>query len=163
MRLSRSQGSQRRRERAVALVETTIGLGGLLFVSLLLLKASLTATTMQRWTIIQGMTDSYMTRETAIAKRAPFIDIVDVNSRWPVYPNVDEQVIEVGRLPGGFPVTATIRRTRFADPNNFYTAAGAGDILTNPAKMEIWRLQSLLTYELGGRDYVKSRTVVRMR
>lgn len=162
MKLFRHSRAQRR-VRAIAIVETTIGLGALVVVSLMLLKASITATTMQRWTVIQGMTDAYMTRETAIAKRVPFSEIVDANSRWPIYPNVDTLTVEIGRLPGGIPITAEVTRTRIPDDNNFYTAAGNGDINTNPSKMEIWRLQSLLTYELGGREYVKSRTVVRMR
>lgn len=154
---------RRRRCRAVALIEVTVGLGALVGLSILLLKASMSATVAQRWTVIQGMTDSYMTRETAISKRVPFADIVSTTSRWPIYPAHSVETVEIGRLPGGIPVTATIRRTRIADENNFWSGEGLGTSQTNPAKMEIWRLQSLLSYELGGRNYVKSRTVVRSR
>lgn len=163
MKAPRIRSAARSRRRGVALIEVTLGLGALLGVSLLLLKASMSATVAQRWTVIQGMTDAYMTRETAIAKRVPFAEIVDLNSRWPVYPSAAVETIEIGRLPGGVPVMATIRRTRFPDPNNFWSADGAGTAETNPAKMEIWKLQSLLSYELSGRDYVKTRTVVRSR
>lgn len=151
------------RRRALAIVEVTIGITALVSVSLLLLKASLSATASQRWTVIQGLTDAYMTRETAVSKRAPFSEIVAANSRWPVYPNVATEVVEIGRLPGGKIIAATIHRTRFADENNFWSAQGLGTEDSNPAKMEIWRLQSLLSYNLSGRDYVKTRTVVRSR
>ncbi len=155
--------SRKSRSRAVALLEVTIGLGMLVGVSLLLLKSSMSATSMQRWTVIQGMTDAYMTGETAIAKRMPYADVIASNSRWAVYPAVNEETVEIGRLPNGIPVTAVVRRTRMPDDNNFYTAGGNGTVDSNPSKMEIWRLQSLLTYTLSGREYVKSRTVVRMR
>lgn len=159
----RYRSARKRRSRGVALIEVTVGLGALIGMSILLLKASVSATSAQRWTVIQGMTDSYMTRETAVAKRVPFADIVSLNSRWPVYPNAAVETVEIGRLPGGKPVTATIRRTRIPDENNFWSADGLGTEDSNPAKMEIWKLQSLLSYDLSNRVYVKSRTVVRSR
>lgn len=156
-------GRRKSRSRGVALMETTIGLGGLVVVSLLLLKAAMTATTAQRWTIIQGMTDAYMTRETATAKRVPFDEIVEVDSRWPIHPTISEDTVEIGKLPGGLSVLGVIRRTRIPDDTNFPSAGGGGTTETNPAKIEVWSLQSLLSYELSGRTYVKSRTVVRSR
>ena len=144
-------------------METTIGLGGLVVVSLLLLKAAMTATTAQRWTIIQGMTDAYMTRETATSKRVPFDEIVEVDSRWPIYPEIDTETVEIGKLPGGLSVVGVVRRTRIPNASNLASAGGGGTTETNPSKMEVWSLQSLLSYELSGRTYVKSRTVVRSR
>jgi hypothetical protein len=67
----------------------------------------------------------------------------------------------MGKLPGGRPITGVVSRTRFADPNNLPAKGGSGTALTNPAAMEVWRFQSVVRYEVGGRSYLKSRTVVR--
>ncbi|MCB1234518.1 MAG: hypothetical protein KDM91_05560 [Verrucomicrobiae bacterium] len=160
LRHARGKGGRRR---GIALLEATVGLGGLVVISLLLLKAGMSATMAQRWTVVQGMTDSFMTTETALAKRVPFEELNGVDSRWPEYPTVSDQAVEVGRLPGGVPLVATLKRTRVPDTNNFALAGGGGTIASNPSKMEIWRLQSVLTYSLGNREYAKSRTVVRSR
>lgn len=156
-------GRNYRRSRAFALIEVSVGIGALVVMSLLMLKASLSATVAQRWTVIQGMTDAYVTRETAVAKRVPFDEITAANSRWPEYPALATETIEIGRLPGGISVMAEVKRTRVASLTNFSSAGGGGSLSSNPAKMETWSLQSLLSYQLGGRDYVKSRTVVRSR
>ncbi len=60
-------------------------------------------------------------------------------------------------------VMAVVRRTRVPGADNLPSAGGGGNTAVNPAKMEVWSLQSLLSYELSSRDYVKSRTVVRSR
>jgi hypothetical protein len=51
-------------------------------------------------------------------------------------------------------VTGTVVRTRIEDVNN-------ANAVTNPAAMKIWKVQCVLTYQIGGRNYIKSRTVVR--
>ena len=164
MKIRRNTDQKRRRvSSGIALIEATIGLGGLVVVSLLLFKASLSATAAQRWTVIQAMTDAYMTRETAVAKRVPFDDILALDSLWPAHPAMSTQEVELGRLPGGFAVTATLNRTRIADVNNFASAGGSGSAISNPAKMEVWRLRSFLDYSVAQRQYVKSRTVIRTR
>lgn len=69
--------------------------------------------------------------------------------------------MEIGRLPGGVPVTGTIHRTRLPDPENHPVDGGNGDETSNPAAMKVWKVQSVLTYQIGGRSYAKSRTVIR--
>ncbi|MCF6237750.1 MAG: hypothetical protein L3J79_02885 [Candidatus Marinimicrobia bacterium] len=132
-------------------------------VSLLLLKAAISVTTVQQWTVVQGMSDSYMSREVARAKRVPYEDFLAAGSEWPVLGSETTQSVEIGRLPGvplGKPVTGTLRRIRVPADNNL---AESGTTITNPTGVEVWRLQSYLTYTVSGRDYVKSRTVLRVR
>ena len=69
--------------------------------------------------------------------------------------------VEMGKLPGGKPINGVVTRTRFADPNNLPSKGGSGTTVTNPAAMEVWRFQSIIRYKVGGRTYLKSRTVVR--
>ncbi len=144
-------------------MELTFGFGFLTVLALLLFKASVSATSAQRWTVVQAMTDAYMSREMALARRYPFDDFKETGTPWPTYPAIQTEVVEVGKLPGGLAVTATVRRTKFADENNLVAEGGKGDSFTNPSGMEAWRLQSLLTYTVSGRDYVKTRNVLRSR
>jgi hypothetical protein len=58
-------------------------------------------------------------------------------------------------------VTGTVARTRLPDANNYPLDGGSGTVITNPAGMKVWRVQSILTYQVGGRTYAKSRTVIR--
>ena len=58
---------------------------------------------------------------------------------------------------------ATLTRTRRPDANNYPIHGGTGTVATNPAGMEVWRVQSLVSFQVGNRTYVKSRTVVRAR
>lgn len=150
--------ARKRPARGSMLIEVAAGFGLLVVVSLLLLKAALTVTTVQKWTVIQGLSDSFMSREVALGKRYPF-DGADgflaVGSPWPVYPAVATTTVEIGRLPGpgaGRPITGNLRRTRVPVTQTL-----------NPTGTEAWQLQSFLTYSTGGRDYVKSRTVLRAR
>ncbi len=156
---SRSQRS----ERGALIVEVAIAFGLLLFVAFLMLKAAVNVTSGQRWTVMQSMTDAFMTKETAVGNRWPFDDFKSNGSPWPTFPNLSEETIEVGKLPGGTPITATLRRTKYAAVNNLTSTGGVGTSTTNPASIEGWKLQSLLTYTVGSRNYVKSRTTLRVR
>jgi hypothetical protein len=69
--------------------------------------------------------------------------------------------VVIGKLPGGATVTGTVHRTRIADTENFPIDGGTGTVSTNPAAMKIWRVQSILRYNISGRSYVKSRTMIR--
>ena len=152
-----------RRQGGSAILEITVALAGLMILALLLLKATLNVTRVQQWTVVQAMTDAFMTQESAIAKRAPFRDITGDTAGWPISPTVNTSTVILGRLPGGNVVTGTLQRTRMPDDNNLASDWGTGTGDSNPAKMEIWQLQSFLTYELSGREYLKSRTVIRSR
>lgn len=126
-----------------------------------LMKLSLNVTAPRQWTLQQTVTDAYLTYEKAAAQRLPFDDITGSQSLWPVHPQIATATVELGKLPGGMPITGTVSRTRFADSNNLPSKGGTGTGVTNPSAMEVWRLQSIVRYEVGGRVYLKSRTVVR--
>ncbi len=128
---------------------------------LILLKLALNITAPRQWTLQQTVTDAYITYEKAYAQRLPFGELIGDSSPWPEYPEKDEETVELGRLPGGKVITGTVVRTRFPDDNNYPIDGGSGDAASNPAGMKVWRFQSLLVYDVGGRQYLKSRTVVR--
>ncbi len=160
------RNNRRNRIRAALMIEVAAGFGAMLVVSLLLLKAALTVTSVQRWTVTQGLTDSYMSREVALGKRLPFEGVggfMAGGSSFPSFPTVATTTVTVGRLPGGKAVTASLRRTRMPSSNNLPSAGGTGTAATNPTGSQAWQLQSYLTYKISGRDYVKSRTTLRVR
>lgn len=127
------------------------------------LKASMGVATSQQWTVMQTLTDACLTREVALGSRLPFDEIKGDSSPWPVYPSMDTSTVTVGRMPGGKAVTATLKRTRRPVLTNLADGGGIGDQTSNPASMEGWKIQSLLIYKVGQRDYVKSRTTLRVR
>lgn len=143
------------------LIETTIAMTMLSVLGMALLKLSLNVTAPRQWTLQQTVTDAYMTFEKASAQRLPFDDLTSANSLWPVYPTMATTTVEMGRLPGGRVINGVVTRTRFADANNLPAKGGSGTAVSNPASMEVWRFQSIIRYEVGGRSYLKSRTVVR--
>lgn len=143
------------------LVEVTVSLAILTFVGLMLLQLSLNILYPRQWTMQQVVSDAHMTYERAYAERIPFNNAIAADSPWPLFPAMATEPVEMGRLPGGRPITGTVNRTRTADANNFPIDGGSGSDETNPAAMKVWRLQSIVAYEVGGRRYVKSRTVIR--
>ena len=145
------------------LIETALALGTLLVVAFVCMKASVAVCYSQRWTIRQAMTDAFMTRESATGNRWPFERITQPSSPWPTYPNVTTTTQEIGKLPGGTPVTVTLKRTKMPSPNNLADAGGSGTLATNPGAMESWKLQSFIFYSIGSQQYVKSRTILRTR
>lgn len=151
------------RQRGSALIEISLSYATLVIVALLTLKASVNATSGQTWTIKQSMTDAYITRESALASRIPFDTLVSASSLWPRNPTVSTSTVTLGKLPGGQLVTGTLHRTRFPDARNLPAAGGTGTATTNPSGSEAWKVQSILSYNVGDRQYVKSRTVLRIR
>jgi hypothetical protein len=151
------------RQRGSALIEISLSYATLVIVALLTLKASVNATSGQTWTIKQSMTDAFITRETALASRIPYDTLVGSSSPWAQNPSVSTSTVTLGKLPGGLVVTGTLHRTRFPDANNLPSAGGTGTATTNPSGTEAWRVQSILAYTVGDRQYVKSRTVLRIR
>lgn len=145
------------------LVEITVAISLLVFLAMFLLRGNLTTLEAGNWTIAQNMTDSYMTYEKAYAEQVPFEEFLGGASDWPLYPLKAEQVVEVGKYPGGTMFSATVIRTRIPDTKNLGTDGGIGDDFTNPSGMEIWRMKSVLIYQVNGKDYQKVRTVVRSR
>lgn len=151
----------RRRQKGALLIEATYALVFLTGLSLVLLKLAINITAPRQWTLQQTVTDAYLTYEKAYAQRLPFADLLAGNSPWPRYPAKSEEDVELGKLPGGRVISGKVIRTRLPDDNNFPIDGGSGSVRSNPAGMKVWRFQSLLIYELGGRQYVKSRTVIR--
>lgn len=144
-------------------IEAAVGYGLIMIIALLMLRASASVSTAQQWTVTQSMTDVYLTRESALGNRVPFADLTGGDSQWPTYPNVSESTVTIGKLPGAQPVTALLRRTKRPDENNLPETGGQGTETSNPGAMEGWKLQSFLVYRVGSREYVKSRTVFRVR
>lgn len=143
------------------LVESAIALSILTVIGLTLLKLSLNVLHPRQVGLQQVLTDAYMTYERAYAERVPFEDLVAASSPWPVFPSTRSETVEIGRLPGNQPVTGTVTRFRIADPANYPIDGGSGTVATNPAAMKTWRVQSIVTYTVGGRPYAKSRTILR--
>ena len=133
----------------------------LTLIGLVALKISMNILTPRQWGLQQTLTAAYLTYERAYAERDPFETLTGDSSDWPAFPQTRATVVEIGRLPGNRPVTGTVTRTRIADANNYPIDGGSGTIDTNPAAMKVWKVQSVLTYTVGDRSYVKSRTVLR--
>lgn len=130
-------------------------------VGLLLLKLSLNVIYPRQYALQQVLSDSYLTYERAMAERIPFENLVANDSPWPAHPEVAQQNVMLGRMPGGAPVNGTVIRTRIADDDNYPIDGGEGTLALNPAAMKIWRVQSIVRYTIADRTYVKSRTLVR--
>ena len=143
------------------LLEATYAMTFLAGLSLILLKLSINVTAPRQWTLQQTVSDAYITYEKAWAQRLPFADLLDTDSPWPEFPQKSEVQVELGKLPGGSPIYGTVIRTRVPDTNNFPVDGGSGTVTSNPSGMRVYNFQSLLTYTVGDRQYVKSRTVVR--
>jgi hypothetical protein len=126
-----------------------------------MLKLSLNILHPRQYILQQTVTDAYLSYERSYAERIPFEDLLADNSPWPAYPTTSSTVLEIGRLPGGKVINATVVRTRIADLGNYPLDGGEGTPVTNPAGMKVWRAQSVITYQVGERTYAKSRTVLR--
>ena len=150
-------------QRGSALIEIAAAYGLLVMVAMLTLKAAVNASTAQMWTVKQAMTDAFITRESALASRISFDEITGSSSLWALYPTTTSSTVTIGKLPGGQDVVATLYRTRIPDSNNLPSAGGSGTANTNPGETEAWKLQSLLSYTIADRDYVKTRTTLRTR
>lgn len=143
------------------LVEATLSLSILTVVGLGLLKIALNIVYPRQWVLQQTLTDAYLTYERAYAERIPFETLTTTGSPWPVYPSTSVSTVEIGRLPGNTPLFGTVTRTRMADAMNYPIDGGGGDPVTNPAAMKSWKIQSVITYRIGSRNYAKARTVIR--
>jgi hypothetical protein len=139
------------------LVEVSVAMGFAALLSLVLMKASLLAIGGNQWTIMQTLTDAYLTRETALANRLPYAELTKVGSDWPDSAVDDppriSQTVTLGRLAGGSLVTGSLTRFRANE-----TAADDAD-----TRLTVWRVYSVLTYYMGDKQYVKSRSTLRMQ
>jgi len=155
------RGKARSWRRGFLLIEATLSLTILTLIGLVMLKLSLNILQPRQWVLQQTLSDAYVTYERAYAERLPFQTLTSGTSPWPAFPTTSSTQVELGRLPGGVAVTGTVVRTRLPDPNNYPIDGGTGTTASNPASMKVWKVQSVLTYKIGGRTYAKSRTVIR--
>jgi hypothetical protein len=144
-----------------ALIEAMMALAVLTIIGLLMLKMAINVVYPRQWVLFQTLSDAYMTYEKSYAQRIDFATLNSSTSPWPAYPLNSVTTVEVGRTPGGVPLNGTVIRFRAADPNNLAANGGIGTATTNPANMNVWSVQSILTYSVSGRNYYKSRTVIR--
>lgn len=152
----------RTRRAGSLLVEAGAALSILTFVGLMMLEMSLNILTPRQWSLQQTITDAYMTYERSYAERIPFENLLESDSPWPAYPATSTVTnVELGRLPGDRPIYGTITRTRIPSDNNYPIDGGNGTVDSNPAAMNVWKVQSIVTYSISGRNYAKSRTVLR--
>lgn len=143
------------------LLEAVAALTLLAVAGIALLKGSLNTLAPRQWALIQNITDAHLTYEKAYAERIPFDDLTSGDSPWPVYPYNSKTNVVLGTLPGASEVNGTITRTRIPNSLNFPAHGGSGTSATNPAEMQVWQVQTHLSYTIAGRDYVKSRISVR--
>lgn len=137
------------------LIEVSLALGLTVMLALELMRASMLALSGNQWSIMQTLTDAYLTRETALANRMAFADVTSANSVWPDLTEVDTlegETVTLGKLPGGVPVTAHLKRCRTAEV-----------MQNNDLPMTIWKLHSVLTYNIGEKEYTKSRSILRVQ
>jgi hypothetical protein len=139
------------------IVEVSVGMGLTAVLALLLMKASLVSLSNNQWTIMQTLTDAYLTRETALSHRVPMADLTGSESQWPDQalddPPYKVQEVSLGKVAGGKGVSATLTRFRVNEAANVETDTG----------IAVWRLHSVLTYKIGDHQYVKSRATLRMQ
>lgn len=154
------------------LIELSLAVMLLLFVSLWVFRTNLQTIRPRNWAMTQAISDAYLTGVLAQSEAADFSTIVGATSPWPDIsattpetPNTSSVII--GSLPGGHQIQGTLVQVRVADPDNWPATPTAAQAIalaqSNPARVESWHLQNHLTYTVGGREYVKSRTTVRTR
>lgn len=147
--------------RGSVLVEAMVALLILSIVGLVVFKGSINILAPRQWTLVQNISDSYLSYEKAYAQRIPFEEFTAAGSPWPVYPAKADTTVTLGTLPGGRTLDATVVRTRIPDSNNLPAFGGSGTTESNPSEMQIWKLQSHVVFNVANRQYVKSRTIVR--
>ncbi len=136
-------------------MEVTVALGLTVFLALLVMKGSLLALSGNQWTVMQTLSDAYMTRETALSNRIPMSDLTASPSLWPDQasdnPPTTVQTVTLGILPSGSVVQAQLTRFRTNE-----TPATNTDI-----SLVVLRLYSVLSFQAGEKSYVKTRSTLR--
>ena len=139
------------------LLEVSMAMGFAAVLALLVMKASLLALSNNQWTVIQTLTDAYLTRETALSNRLPLADLTAANSQWPDSTTDNPprlvQPVSLGKLAGGSAVNAVLTRFRVNETPDVDADTG----------LAVWRLHSVLSYDVGGHQYFKTRSTLRMQ
>jgi hypothetical protein len=128
---------QRFRSSGSLLIEVSAAMALTAALALIIMRASLLAVSGNQWTIMQTLTDAYLSREIALSNRVPVAELIGPQSAWPEFTSepVPAQIVTLGRLAGGQIVETQIKA---------------------------WRLHSVLSYNIGSREYVKSRSTLRL-
>ncbi|MGJ8725759.1 MAG: hypothetical protein ACSHYB_14460 [Roseibacillus sp.] len=157
------------------LVELSLAVSLLLFISLWSFRTNLQTIRPRNWAMVQTITDAYMTGPLAQAESVDFNELLDDTvTDWPTYPNKKTTTdVLVGTLPVGTDestgtlvlrkIKGTLVQTKQPAANNLPANPTAAQIAANPARVESWLVQSHLTYSVGSRTYIKSRSTVRTR
>lgn len=143
------------RQRGIALLEVSMAMGLAVFLALVVMRATMLALSNNQWTIMQTLTDAYLTGETALMVRLPLADVVaDEPFFWPELPafDIDTNVL-IGIMAEGREVRGTL--TRFREDETPPDSADTG--------LTVWRLHSVIAYQVGGQQYIKSRSTVRIQ
>jgi len=145
---------QRLRPHGSLLIEVSASLALTSALALIIMRSSLLAISGNQWTIMQTLTDAYLSRESALANRLPFADLTASQSAWPdiAVDPVPELNVTLGRVAGGQEMQGTLRRFRAAE-----VASNTETPLT------VWRLHSVLSYRIGSQEYLKSRSTLRLQ
>lgn len=150
---------RKRLRKGSLLIEGSLALSLIVAISLILLDASINVLKPRVYTIHQNMSDAQISYEVAYANRVDFDSISSGSSEWPLYPATKDSTVTIGTLPGGIDVTAEVKRFRKSLTR---TTAGAEPVLgLGDLGIEVWELQSVLAYKVGGKEYVKACTVIR--
>lgn len=136
------------------LVEVTAALSLTAALALIVMRASLLAISSNQWTIMQTLTDACLSREVALSNRVPFADLTSPQSAWPDLATdpVPEQIVILGRVAGGRDVQGTLKRFRTTEV-----------VANSETPVTVWRLHSVLSYNVGSLEYVKSRSTLRLQ
>lgn len=153
---------KRRSRGGFALIEVTLSLIILMALGVMMLQAGMNVLTPRQWALHQSITDAYLTSEKTLAQRLSFEQILSEDSPW----QEEAQTVDVdfGRLPGGLAVSGQVIRTRVPDDTHLLDVEGnvaPAPTDDNPSDVVVWRFRSVAVYQIGGREYVKSRTVIR--
>lgn len=137
------------------MLEVSMAMGLAAILALVMMKGSLLAVAGNQWTIMEALTDAFLTHETALANRIPLADLVSPNSLWPDSvndsPSTAQQTVSLGKLYGGRQVNGQLIRYRLTETPEAQDETG----------LSVWRLHSVLSYTIGDHTYVKSRTTLR--
>jgi hypothetical protein len=143
--------------RGSVLLEVSIGLALTAFVAVASLKQSMLAISAGQWAAMQAITDAYLTRETALATRLPY-DQLQQSSYWPPTSDATSITVSLGRIAdpagnGTLPVTGRLTRRSSSETIS----------ADNLPEVQLTRLDSVLSYQIGGQSYLKSRSTLRTR
>ncbi|MFC5051631.1 hypothetical protein ACFPK9_13580 [Rubritalea spongiae] len=155
------------------LIEASVSLFILVAIAIVLANASLNILQPRSWVMKQNLADAYLSKEVAAANKMDFDSIAAGTSLWGNGGLTNAQAVTLGQLPSfvsggaGRAYGGEVRRERITLQGNIRAAAGlfdpnaGGRLALNRMGIRAYQLVSHVTYEIDGRTFVKSRTIVR--